>query len=134
MNTKLLRKVQRAILREPKRYNQDTWCDGNSISPDGSCGTVGCIAGWACAIEVGLEEYAQKYTGFDAPSIEMNARKFLDIDYIRGESPRLFLTENWPKIFHPWIGEYGRLKGRPWTKALLAVLRIEIFIRSEGRI
>lgn len=138
MNTELLRKVQRAILREPKRYDQNDWHGGKEeISPDGSCGTVGCIAGWACAIEVGLPQYFKKYiTDFTGYFIPDDACTYLDISGggYAYESSRLFHAESWPKIFSPWIRSNGSLKGRPWTKALLAVIRIEIFIRSKGKI
>ena len=44
MNVRLLRKVQKHILEEPKRYDQDIVAKASSEAP---CGTACCIAGWA---------------------------------------------------------------------------------------
>lgn len=48
MNTPLLRKVQAAILEEPKRLDMGDWVfldSKSAMAP--ACGTVGCIAGWS---------------------------------------------------------------------------------------
>lgn len=57
----LLTEIQGLILAEPKRYNQhDTLCVkgirsgiNSSRPPKGypKCGTVGCVAGWVCALK-----------------------------------------------------------------------------------
>lgn len=44
MNVRLLRRVAKHIVEEPRRYNQGSWCDRSNDAP---CGTMACIAGWA---------------------------------------------------------------------------------------
>lgn len=44
LNVQLLEKVKSAILREPERF------DMQAFAYEGGCGTIMCIAGWACAI------------------------------------------------------------------------------------
>lgn len=57
----LLRKVARAIRRNPKHYDQGTWISNNKLEihmeyVEGkrptmtACGTAGCIAGWTAVI------------------------------------------------------------------------------------
>lgn len=53
MNVKLLLKVKEAVLAEPKRLNMWKWLSvyNREENPEGpSCGTVGCISGWACVL------------------------------------------------------------------------------------
>jgi hypothetical protein len=59
INVKLLRKVKRHILLEPKRLNMGCFIARKDELQDDplmypvkfpSCGTVGCIAGWAVAL------------------------------------------------------------------------------------
>jgi hypothetical protein len=54
MNVKLLRKIQKHILEEPRRLDMDVVLvkdiDPASWRDAPPCGTVGCIAGWACAL------------------------------------------------------------------------------------
>ena len=52
MNVELLRRVQKAILKEPKRVDMGQWIRTNLFGPKPGagfpeCGTVGCIFGWA---------------------------------------------------------------------------------------
>jgi hypothetical protein len=60
----LLSEVCRVILADPRRYNQTDWLtllDGRARSywtmpeqrPD--CGTIGCVAGWVCAMKCQTE-------------------------------------------------------------------------------
>ena len=60
MNTRLLRKIQKHILAEPKRFDMTDWVmrgKPGSLLEAGEqeievpkCGTVACIGGWACLL------------------------------------------------------------------------------------
>ncbi len=141
MNTKALRKIQMSILREPKRYNQEDWAGKKGeVSKDGSCGTVGCIGGWACANELGIPEYNQKYIFGNAENrnvIEIDACDYLDITYdYNGMSGRLFHSNLWHPILKFFFVRkgWGNLKGNRFWRAIGAVVRIEVFIWSNGKV
>lgn len=55
----LLSEIRRLILEEPLRYNQ-TWYWSNTniggLAP--ACGTVGCVAGWTCALKGHTPDHA----------------------------------------------------------------------------
>jgi hypothetical protein len=78
INVKLLRKVRRHILAEPKRVNM-----GRFIYRKEDCGTVACIAGWAVTLSgeelpyhisaraeelLGLNWRQASYLFYDAPN------------------------------------------------------------------
>jgi hypothetical protein len=68
MNIELFRRIQSHILEDPKRVVMDCW-----RGQDEDCGTVACIAGWACILE------GNKARNFDIPE---EAEKLLGIDGI----------------------------------------------------
>lgn len=47
LNVKLLRRIQRHIVAEPRRYEQSVYGDTVTGKKAPTCGTQGCIAGWA---------------------------------------------------------------------------------------
>jgi hypothetical protein len=77
----ILTGAAKALLAEPKRYNQDNWLsiaspDTVKLYPDNypSCGTVGCVAGWTVALttkgpvkvtEVNIQSRAQEILGLN---------------------------------------------------------------------
>ena len=56
----ILKAVIKAICDEPKRYNQETFLMREDQTPDAfdvsfpACGTVACVAGWACIVTSGV--------------------------------------------------------------------------------
>jgi len=121
MNVKLLEKVKQHIIEEPKRFDMALFEVSIEDYPIAfleypKCGTVACIAGWACILS------GQK------PVIwERNAIKLLDID--KDQAARLFFDENWPGKYQ---GEYLRTKEQSKERAQVACERIDHFIATEG--
>lgn len=126
MNVKLLRKVKKHILEEPRRYDQDaTVCTSQPGSPyEGkhvypACGTIACIGGWALVL-----------SGKKNSSDLGIARQLLDLDYEQAD--RLFGGiggGNWPELFDNAYLKAKTLRGR----VRVAARRIEHFIKTEGR-
>ncbi len=94
LNVRLLRKIQKMILEEPRRLNM--WLVQNHYSKrdvDNSeynlppCGTVGCIAGWALNL-----------SGFTRSNSLNKAATLLGIE--RTASDHVFLVSDWPEKFH----------------------------------
>jgi hypothetical protein len=71
----LLSEIRRLILAEPLRYNQGAWLTfrdaGRVYDQAPACGTVGCVAGWVCALKAddpgaveqrwrGVEDFARR--------------------------------------------------------------------------
>jgi hypothetical protein len=78
----ILRTVAKAILEEPKRYNQRVWLATDSYDSAlafPACGTVACIAGWTCLV-TGANPDA-----YDVPQV---AAKILGL----ADSPSLFVA------------------------------------------
>ncbi len=91
---KLFDKIEAAILEEPKRINMNDW----AFDPDTfkrrdlpACKTVGCIAGWACAIGLRLKG---KKLWDRLPKLSAAATKLLALDAY--ERDTLFLSGDWP--------------------------------------
>lgn len=134
INIELLRKVQRGILKEPKRYKQEIW--GVSLNGDASCNTAGCIAGWAYAIDEelldGLDKLRRRYKKATG-GLPQLAQKALGLNFVK--RTKLFHVEEWPIIFWPFIVPNSEeLRGPRWLQALIAAIRIEVFIQSNGKL
>jgi hypothetical protein len=139
INVKLLRRIQKHILAEPRRYNQNATIikaePGAKVRPDRgedvnivpACGTVACIGGWAdilgAARGAKIREFsfdrARKLLGLDE---DQGIRLF---DYITDET-RPWLT--WPDQF---TDAYLAAK-TPRGRARVAVRRIDHFIATKG--
>lgn len=131
MNVKLLRKVKKHILEEPRRFAMGTWLKkytpGTLIDePDSeafvtrrvpACGTVGCIAGWTVDLTGGKSNRA---------AFESTARRRLEISPTK--STRLFYTYAWPQKF---LDRYLNANTKQ-TRAKIAAERIEHFISTKG--
>lgn len=120
MNVKLLRKIQKHILAEPKSYDQ------NAIISE-TCGTIACIGGWAFLLGGGVR----------TPSVNelSDARDFLGINREQGDrlfeyvtTSRLESSMAWPAKF---IRQYLAAK-TPRGRANAAVRRIDHFIKTNG--
>lgn len=113
MNVKLLRKIQKAILAKPERYDQNETCFPNS-----SCGTKACIGGWV-----------QHFT----KSADWGTRLGLDEAQLwrlcSGTEPKGFVFgHKWPLKF---LDAYKNAK-TPAGRARVAVRRIDHFIKTNG--
>lgn len=124
MNVKLLRKVAKHILAEPKRFFMDnaveTGKPGDKVALDGEmrslpkCGTAACIAGWACILSrVPIDDVSMS-----------NAERLLKISSM--QSSDLFLADYWPSPFYGKWREAKTLRSR----ARIAANRIEHFIKT----
>ena len=125
MNVKLLRKVKRHILAEPKRLYMPAYIirkeDGMDISrPFARCGTAACIAGWTYILSV--KSKTPPRTGDE----HTEAAELLGLTELQAD--RLFLPGNWPLDFRDGLtGD-----GKPET-AKVAAARIEFFIKTKGK-
>ncbi len=66
LNVELLRRVQTAILEEPRKLNMNVWMEkvpGRHPNPP-PCGTVGCIAGWAVALGAPEKRYLEDFRSY----------------------------------------------------------------------
>lgn len=127
LNVKLLRKIERHILEEPRRFMMSRfyaygqpgqpfvapYFDLAPTVPE--CGTAACIAGWANIL-----------TGHDRIADSWNAEQLLGLTDEQGQ--RLFLIGCWP---NPFKARY-RLAKTPKTRAKIAAERIEFLIK-EGK-
>jgi hypothetical protein len=139
MNIKLLRKVAKHFLAQPKRLNMDFIAKEIVRGPDApKCGTVGCIAGWSSLL-------ANRVI---PPSIEGN---LCLMDWGTGQKA-LQLTDRQSRILfnEPWLvyGPRMRTGEMGWPiafakryleaktarqRAKVTAERIEHFIRTRGK-
>lgn len=131
MNIPLLRKIQKAIREEPRRFDMRDWVMLSDKSP---CGTSACIAGHAAMIA--LKKPPEK-------SLALAAGRLLDKhnndnDYYiaqiakdllllsSGQANRLFFRSEWPAKFQ-------KLTKTPKARAQQAIARINHFIKTKGK-
>jgi hypothetical protein len=118
MNVKLLRRIQKRILKHPDSYDQNVM-----ISRD-ECGTTACIAGWAVLLsplDPGfIGDYASKATLLLGLDDEQAIRLFdvIEDGYCCG----------WPDKY---VRAYLRAK-TPRGRARAAMRRIDHFIKTKG--
>jgi hypothetical protein len=143
MNVKLLRRVKKHILEEPRRLCMAWYVikkseDKKLIAgrPFAKCNTAACIAGWTLELnKIEVNPYAciAGWT-LELNKIEVNpyesehirACKLLDISY--DEGLRLFEPSSWPLKFRD-----GRRDDGTEETAQVAAARIEHFIKTKGR-
>lgn len=128
LNVKLLRRIKRHILAEPRRFTMRTLeehgrpgefyiADNGTNETFPECGTAACIAGWT-------NHFSRKQGG-DAVS----AARFLGIPYdgsYCGVADRLFFDFEWAEPFRTRYQE-ARTAGE---RAAIAADRIEHFIKT----
>lgn len=132
MNVKLLRKVKRHILEEPKRLDMNTFVSRRmSWRPEEErpeCGTVACVAGWAVLLDridkgKGLP---RRVDNSFYMRVALNAGALLGLSY--EESNRLFMFSGWPKeLDHAYYAATT-----PRQRARVTARRIELFIKTKG--
>lgn len=131
LNVKLLRRIQKHILEEPRRFfmdwfiakgtpgkkdfkvTTDAWRGGWDLAKSvPACGTAACIAGWV-----------NLFTGHKPNAYEL-ARKELGIT--KNQAIQLFNSGLWPE---PYDLRYEHAK-TPRRRASIACKRIEHFIKT----
>jgi hypothetical protein len=131
LNVKLLRKIQKHILAEPKRFIMAGFFEHGkpgdfiwdySLAGSGfpDCGTAACIAGWAVKLETG--RFGQEAT------IGRRAEKLLGLDEATLQRDSLFSVYSWPSKF----GRPFREAADPAIRAKIACARIDHFIATKG--
>lgn len=129
MNVRLLRRIQKHILAEPLRYNQNITIEkgkpGQSYREDTNfkqgtlpkCGTTACIGGWALSLSFGARVF--NFT---------RARRVLGISTEEAEKLFSYTWDNsWPTKFKV---AYNKAK-TPRQRARIAFNRIEHFIKTR---
>ena len=124
MNVKLLRKVKKHILQEPRRFFMEKLVEkgkpGQAVSLDGiprslpACGTAACIAGWVCILEKTVQVDRR------------DAEEILGISDDEGE--RLFFVPSWPDRYRSKWRTTTDLRAR----AKIGANRIDHFIKTKG--
>lgn len=128
MNVKLLRRIKKHILEEPKRLIMGDWLvkgepgqfftgDGNHAQKFANCGTAACIAGWACILTKQSVAPGQWLRDLGA--------QVLGIEPYGG----LLEVSEWPQ---PFQHEYIDAK-TPKKRARIAAERIDHFIATKGK-
>lgn len=106
LNVRLLRRIQKHILEEPKRFEMEAcvirgkpgervWT-ANEVIP--ACGTAACIAGWACILT------DSNKTG----DMINRARQLLGLS----TSERVFYDSSWPEPFKTRYRNCETARGR----------------------
>lgn len=115
MNIRLLRRIQKAILKYPDNFNMSVWGDLHDHGTSKpSCGTCGCIAGWACFLSgINIDIISSR-------TVISKAQYLLKIS--REQNWILFLAEE-------FANKNGRLSN---VSARKAVSFIDNFIASKG--
>lgn len=129
INVRLLRRIQRAIMAEPKRLDMGDWLvrGQQRIQQNGlkepDCGTVGCIAGWAAV----LDKTSDPKKFEDAEVSWMRADQILGLTHEQGNA--LFYTDEWPEKF---FDKLDALKEQTRAYARVVCQRIDHFIKTNG--
>ena len=118
MNVRLLRRIQKQILKEPRQFYMDTWFKEAAWKgkKNPNCGTAACIGGWAIALSLSITP--REASGFTAP--EKRAMEALKLT--SRQADLLFQPNWWPRKF----------RRRASTNPQQAIARIEHFIRTKG--
>ena len=144
INVRLLRRVERAILKEPRRFVMKWWHVTGRILVDipekyrPPCNTVACIAGHVQWL-TDPKQFAEDVEAGRDDNVEHDARVALGLD--GGQAYRLFMMKDWgdgdgrdpfgngwPQRF---CDAYHSAK-TPRARAKAAVARIEHFIATNG--
>jgi hypothetical protein len=121
VNVKLLRKIAKTIVENPRQFSIVNWHKARGESPRAilcdlpqgkqvSCGTTHCIAGWAQVLA------PDRNCGQTARDDAQRVLALTD-----NQARRLFYGNEWPKGFGGWR-----------CKPEQAAARIEHFIKTKG--
>jgi hypothetical protein len=143
MNVKLLRKVAKHILEEPKRLDMNTLGERKEGPGAPPCGTATCISGWSCVLgqpkaKVGFNSSGDlTINGLD--NLWGMGRRLLRLTDTEAvtlfREPCLAITQydgtrtGWPEKFSKGYTSARSAKQR----ARITVARIEHFIKTKGR-
>lgn len=156
---KLVRKVQKHILEEPKRFDMGEWgrsvnhiwkpeplFEGSSkeakrihkqdmkdykteVSQFPACGTTACIAGWAVILENPKKDKEGHYV---IPSVDIPSRAAKLFEF--GDAcyaGQLFFSDSWPQpFFTQWADEDAKDNPSKKKLAKIAVARLEHYITT----
>lgn len=118
INTRLLRRIQKQILKEPRRFLMHRWF----------CDTAACIGGWAIALDKNFK--LAKAGVLDAQSRRPTSERAAQaLGLRRAIAERLFYVDEWPS---PFREQYDDALGRA-GRARVAARRIEHFIKTKGK-
>ncbi|CAB4143211.1 hypothetical protein UFOVP434_96 [uncultured Caudovirales phage] len=97
MNIELIDKVIEHFKEHPNSANMNKWFEEKPYS---TCGTVGCIAGWVCAVGRQMERHEKGSAVWFTPisknfTTPEQARQLLDISSVTD----LFYADRWPTEF-----------------------------------
>ncbi len=121
LNVKLLRKVRKHILKEPRRLNMYVFATPQPCAP---CGTAGCIAGWAALLS-GKSTHDARIKN---PGLAARLLRIPDKPWYGSPANILFYVDNWPERFGR---EYDAASDYE-TRAKVTARRIDYFIK-EGK-
>lgn len=125
LNVRLLRAIQRQILKEPLQFTMETWFwsypSGFRYSIP-NCGTAACIAGWALAVSKKISPHKAKLNYYKTESAKLPDMAFPLLGVDANQGGRLFYFNRWPAKF----------KTKHQDNAKQAVARIEHFITTKG--
>jgi len=132
LNVRLLRRIQKAILKHPDQFEMAGYFIENLYMPKGTipaggCGTAACIAGWAIHITRGnktVETSSHHRKNYPHPRTE--AMNVLGITQDELDRHKLFYSDKWPE---PFRGRYHNAK-TPLQRSKAAVARIELLIKK----
>lgn len=129
INIRLLRKIQKFLLAEPRRFEMTSWISPADRTAElieiPPCGTALCIAGAAYVIEKKLK---LDYTRKGATEVRDFAVKAIGLDP-RDFGNGLFYTVDWKQKFQ---SAYYMAK-TPLDRAKVGVAVIEDFIKSSRK-
>lgn len=132
MNTEMMLRVAAAIESEPERFDMGCWIESSSET---LCGTVGCIAGTAVAVDLGREPLIS--THLIGILIEQRAAKLLGLDY--HEAAQLFTNRDewWTKALASlglWAHEnrvtLGDISAKMASEVLRALVNGEVHLET----
>lgn len=141
MNVRLLRRIQKQILKEPKQFEMHQWFVFQGVNVP-NCGTTACIGGYAIALStkqtpleaarhISTKQFGKTKCDLSDRSkqkVETTARNLLGLTEEQGD--RLFLEPDWPYKYR--YNSRGEAIVTPKAKARNAVRRIDLFISTNG--
>lgn len=128
LNVRLLRKIQKHILEEPRRLEMGAW--GYRIGSFSArhygppCGTVGCIAGWALWLN-GIDPTGADVSAKSAELLGLPPSGRLG--EVTQEQHVLFYTDHWPTKYRH---QFNKAK-TPVGRARATARRIDYFIKHR---
>jgi hypothetical protein len=115
VNGKLLQRIKKHILEDPKRLDMGMFLARKEQHPGAykypACGTVGCIAGWACVLS------KENLTRSD--EIEQRAAELLGLTPIQAA-----------RLFYSGSGMGHKAQSRKMARSVAKI--IDTFIATEG--